>query len=144
MIKNTLVRALVGLAGSAALVVGIAPAASAALPKCGTGYGFVRNGTYGYYPISLAGSRSCVMSSGQRDDFGSGDEPVLILQKALRYCYGYSIALDGVFGSGTRSALVATQKRVKVTADGVFGPATSKAMNWPAFSGSSFVRCYDV
>ena len=40
------------------------------------------------------------------------------------------IATDGVFGPRTRSATVALQRTVQVTADGVVGPVTREATGW--------------
>ena len=44
----------------------------------------------------------------------------------------YSGAIDGVFGNGTRTAVVAFQTSAGLTADGIVGPATWSAMFPPA------------
>ncbi len=59
---------------------------------------------------------------------GNTGDGVKALQRSLRYCYGYGLTLDGIFGSNTRNALVNTQRRVGTSADGVYGPNTRRAM----------------
>lgn len=49
----------------------------------------------------------------------------------------YSGAIDGVFGTGTRTAVVAFQTSAGLTADGIVGPATWNAMFPPAASAAT-------
>ena len=42
--------------------------------------------------------------------------------------FGYKVVADGYFGQATKDALVQYQKKQRLTADGVAGPATLKAM----------------
>ncbi len=60
-------------------------------------------------------------------------DAVDLLQTALTgLCY-YDGSVDGVFGSGTESALIAFQKAEGLRADGRYGPATAAALAkaWP-------------
>lgn len=58
--------------------------------------------------------------------------------KELGFYYG---AVDGIFGSGTRSAVVAFQKSKGLTPDGIVGPATLKALG---LSSSTTSNSQDV
>jgi len=51
--------------------------------------------------------------------------------QALLNKYGYGLAVDGVFGPGTRSATVSFQRAKGITADGIIGPVT-----WRYLAGS--------
>lgn len=42
-----------------------------------------------------------------------------------------AIAVDGIFGPKTRKAVVAFQKRMKLTADGIVGPNTWRKLLSP-------------
>jgi murein L,D-transpeptidase YcbB/YkuD len=65
---------------------------------------------------------------------GDPDTAIRTLQRNLNYCYGYKLAVDGVYGSNTRGVIKAVQKRHKLAADGIYGPKTRSAMNWRLFS----------
>lgn len=58
---------------------------------------------------------------------GNRGTDVVALQHVLA-AHGRPVAVDGVFGSGTRSAVVAFQQSKGLTADGVVGPATWDAL----------------
>jgi len=58
---------------------------------------------------------------------GSSGGDVTRLQAALR-ARGYTIAVDGSFGSGTASVVKAYQTRVGLTSDGIVGPNTWTAL----------------
>ena len=58
----------------------------------------------------------------------SGDE-VKELQYRLKELGYYSASRDGVYGSGTRTAVMAFQTRNGLTVDGIAGPATLKKLN---------------
>lgn len=59
---------------------------------------------------------------------GSRGDDVVALQKKLRNWGYYSGSVDGIFGSGTERAVRYFQRRNGLTADGVVGPATAKAL----------------
>ncbi len=50
------------------------------------------------------------------------------VQRRLKMWGYYSGSVDGVFGAGTRAAVIAFQKKNGLTADGVVGKATFKAL----------------
>ncbi|WP_351237207.1 penicillin-insensitive murein endopeptidase [Streptomyces sp. NPDC002133] len=58
---------------------------------------------------------------------GNRGSDVVALQHLLA-AHGRSVAVDGVFGSGTHSALVGFQQSKGLTADGIAGPATWGAL----------------
>jgi peptidoglycan hydrolase-like protein with peptidoglycan-binding domain len=63
---------------------------------------------------------------------GIGNQSVAVerLQWSLRFCYNRSIALDGVFGPQTESALRYAQRAEHISADGVYGPQTRDDLKW--------------
>ena len=70
---------------------------------------------------------------------GSSGEQVRTIQDKLKRWGYYDGAVDGIFGSGTRKAVIKFQKQNGLTADGVVGDNTLKALGMPV-SGSS--SCY--
>ena len=59
---------------------------------------------------------------------GSTGGEVKEVQRRLKQWGYYSGAVDGIFGSGTRAAVVSFQKKNGLTADGVVGKATYAAL----------------
>lgn len=59
---------------------------------------------------------------------GSKGSEVKEVQRRLKEWGYYKGAVDGVFGAGTKSAVIAFQKKNGLTADGVVGRATYKAL----------------
>lgn len=69
---------------------------------------------------------------------GSSGEQVRTIQDKLKRWGYYDGAVDGIFGSGTRRAVVKFQKKNGLSADGVVGPNTLRALGMPVGgSGSS-------
>lgn len=66
----------------------------------------------------------------------SGDEVSKIQTNLKRWGY-YSGAVDGTFGTGTKNAVIAFQKANGLTADGVAGPSTLRAMGINTSNNSS-------
>ncbi|MGW4234876.1 peptidoglycan-binding protein [Streptomyces sp. NPDC004980] len=58
---------------------------------------------------------------------GSSGQAVKAAQTQLKV-YGYGLTVDGAFGAKTKSATVAFQKNHKLSADGVIGPNTWRAL----------------
>ena len=123
LITNALLAACLMAGGS----IATAPSADASTPTCTTSsyLGWtVGDVTYNQYPPkSSGGSISCLMKVGV-----GGVSAIKSLQSALVQCYGRGIAVDGVFGSGTRQALQYAQGVEGVVADGVYGPATASVL----------------
>ena len=63
---------------------------------------------------------------------GSKGDEVKEVQRRLKQWGYYSGSVDGIFGSGTRSAVIAFQKKNGLTADGVVGKATYAALGMNA------------
>lgn len=66
----------------------------------------------------------------------TGAQVRTIQDKLKRWGY-YSGEVDGIFGSGTRKAVVAFQKKNGLAADGVVGPNTLRALGMPVSGGGS-------
>lgn len=56
--------------------------------------------------------------------YGSSGNAVKALQYELRYCRGYTLTVDGQFGSGTKNAVLDYQRKCGIAQDGVAGPTT--------------------
>lgn len=67
---------------------------------------------------------------------GSSGDDVIKLQKKLKSWGYYTGSVDGIFGSGTESSVKYFQRKNGLTADGVVGAATAKALGL-TLSGSS-------
>ncbi|AQU70089.1 hypothetical protein BBN63_31845 [Streptomyces niveus] len=78
------------------------------------------------------GSVDCYMEKGAQSS------AVSALQRALKYCYGQNLSVDGIFGNDTRNALINAQSKEKISADGGYGTQTRKALKW---YGSSSDTC---
>ena len=68
---------------------------------------------------------------------GSSGAEVKTLQTKLKRWGYYTGSIDGVFGSGTKKAVIAFQKKNGLTPDGIVGPATLKALGMQSSGGSS-------
>lgn len=111
-----------------------APAAHAALTRCETAaYIWDDRPDYNwnthrpYMPVTNNATKwnRCELK------YGSGGTGVRALQAALNECHGQSLSVDGDFGNKTRNALIAVQKSLGISADGVYGPTTNYYMRWP-------------
>lgn len=68
---------------------------------------------------------------------GSRGEEVKQIQTKLKNWGYYTGTVDGIFGEQTRQAVVSFQKKNGLTADGIAGPQTLKAMGITSSSSSS-------
>lgn len=68
---------------------------------------------------------------------GSQGEEVRAIQTRLKAWGYYTGAVDGIYGSSTRSAVIKFQKANGLTADGIAGNATLRAIGLPTGSTSS-------
>ena len=68
---------------------------------------------------------------------GSTGEQVRIIQPKLKNWGYYDGAVDGIFGSGTAEAVRYFQRKNGLTADGIVGPATLKALGMSTGGGGS-------
>ena len=69
--------------------------------------------------------------------FGSQGEEVRRIQKKLKELGYYNGAIDGVYGSATKKAVIAFQKNCGITADGIAGSKTLLYLGLGESSGSS-------
>lgn len=73
---------------------------------------------------------------------GSQGEEVRRIQNKLRSLGFYSGSVDGIYGTGTQSAVRAFQKSVGITADGVAGPTTLLYLGLTSSNGFSSSDTY--
>lgn len=66
---------------------------------------------------------------------GSRGEDVKTLQTKLKRWGYYTGSIDGIFGAGTKKAVIAFQKKNGLTPDGIAGAATLKALGMSAAGG---------
>lgn len=111
--------------------VAVAPSAQAATYKCtSTSLFYSDYSTRPTYGTNTQNT-NCTLRYG---DSGPG---VAALQKAANLCYHQGLKVDGLYGPATRQAVINIQNFHKyygayVPVDGIFGPYTSAAMEWPA------------
>ena len=68
---------------------------------------------------------------------GSTGQQVRVLQQKLKNWGYYSGEVDGIFGSGTESAVKYFQRKNGLTQDGIVGPATAKKLGMTLTAQSS-------
>ncbi len=98
-------------------------ALSLALLACGTAVGFAAYDR----PQDEAAVQGLAVEAAVLRQGSHGDE-VREVQRRLKMWGYYSGSVDGVFGTATRKAVVAFQKKNGLTADGIVGKATYKAL----------------
>ena len=76
------------------------------------------------------------ISSNALSKQGSRGDEVTAIQTKLRESGYYNGKIDGVFGSGTKNALISFQKDNGLTADGIAGSKTLQALGITADSGN--------
>ena len=73
---------------------------------------------------------------------GSRGEEVRQIQKKLKSLGHYNGAVDGIYGTATKKAVIAFQKSCGITADGIAGPKTLKYLGLEDSSSSSSAGKY--
>lgn len=101
-----------------------------------TADGIVGTATAAAMGISLGSSSGTTSTSSGVLKQGSSGEAVKTLQQKLKNWGYYSGSVDGVFGSGTKSAVMYFQRNNGLTADGVVGTKTAAALGM-TIGGSS-------
>ena len=69
--------------------------------------------------------------------YGSRGEEVRQIQKKLKSLGYYSGSVDGIYGTGTKNAVIAFQKNCGLTADGIAGPKTLLYLGLGSGSGTA-------
>ncbi len=105
-----------------ALTMGALALVLAASAAAGTAHLAQRSMDEAEQSVSAQAIEAAVLRQGSR-----GGE-VKEVQRRLKQWGYYSGAVDGIFGAGTKRAVVAFQKKNGLTADGVVGRATYKAL----------------
>jgi peptidoglycan hydrolase-like protein with peptidoglycan-binding domain len=72
---------------------------------------------------------------------GARGDHVRALQEALARCHGQNVgAIDGIYGTRTKNAVINVQARAGIRQDGIYGPRTEDFMLFPRFKvGVGFV-----
>ncbi|KDP89760.1 MULTISPECIES: peptidoglycan-binding domain-containing protein [Clavibacter] len=100
---------------------------SRALHICNEGGDVVGEGrALNHIPVYFDGDTStgaCLLRKGGVTSYG-----VQALQTSLDQCYGKDLGVDGTFANAMYRALIQVQRQIGVTADGIYGPNTGKAM----------------
>lgn len=74
---------------------------------------------------------------------GNDSAAVAVLQIALNKCYGYDLTEDGDFGPLTQSAVEGMQSRLGISVDGIYGPQTRTAMEFPPTEGNGCAKLHN-
>ena len=75
---------------------------------------------------------------------GSRGQEVRNIQTRLKKWGYYSGNVDGIYGTGTKNAVIQFQKKNGLVADGIAGPKTLEKIGLPSSSGSSSVKGYST
>lgn len=70
--------------------------------------------------------------------YGSTGDEVRSIQKKLKELGYYTGSVDGIYGSGTKNAVIKFQKNCGITADGIAGAKTLKYLGLGSSSSSSY------
>lgn len=144
VVTRRFLAVVLGFVSAAGIALSTAPAAAAdvtaaATPTCTSwSTAYAPHTTDYVLHIPTAGYQTyndhCVLKQGNRND------AVKVLQRALRYCSGYNISIDGDYGPQTRAAVLDLQRRTNATypayleEDGEYGPDTYNWVQFPAWS----------
>ncbi|RST19607.1 peptidoglycan-binding protein [Streptomyces sp. WAC05374] len=109
---------------STGFLAGTAGQAEAVVPVCVKAASVSWGAGHGPVPSTSGGSLNCRLGPGNS---GAG---VKALQAALKLCHKKNIAVDGVYGDRTKSALAAVQRNSGIDDDGLYGPQTRNVILW--------------
>lgn len=87
-------------------------------------------------PVTPFAAPDCQLDGGL-----GGGEAVQLVQHALGQCNRQPVEVDGVYGPATRRAVSAVQEQHGIAVDGVYGPQTRAAMVWPLTVGGGETAC---
>jgi hypothetical protein len=135
--SRTLLTATALAAILTATTLTVASPAQAVLPTCTIRAQVASRypGTYVFVPAvpgNYAPSINCLLRR------GNSGEAVRVLQASLAAILDRNLAVDGVFGPITETAVRDVQRLYRISVDGVYGPQTRQAMCWLTISGD---RC---
>ncbi len=141
--RFTTILALFGVL-SMSVIAGSANAGSetlAATPTCNEyTLQFVYWGVFTVYPSYGSDSfdTNCLLSDSRADGTA-----VYYLEHSLRYCHNQQrVNVDRVFDGDTTTAVRTVQRFFGLREDGIFGPATSRAMLWSRWgTDGSYYGC---
>jgi peptidoglycan hydrolase-like protein with peptidoglycan-binding domain len=111
--------------------------ASASTPYCTSDVQVYYNGGE-YEPPAYGTNQNCLLASGDGPDLAVDSLQINIntcyIDTGLLAPYGIttelSLADPDTYGPKTKAAVVAVQKYLQITADGVYGPQTRSHMHW--------------
>ncbi|ADG75764.1 Peptidoglycan-binding domain 1 protein [Cellulomonas flavigena DSM 20109] len=122
--KNKILASFATVLVAAGALVATAPASTAAgLGSC-TAYKQYSSGAYARFVPVNGSTPDCILGKG---NYGNA---VWALQKALKTCEKYSLAVDKSFGNETRDVLKKFQTKKKIEVDGIYGPETRGTMRF--------------
>jgi hypothetical protein len=130
---------------AAGLGVATAGTADAATPNCTSWSTYYAPYTTSYVvhvPSAgyETGTVNCILKKGAKND------AVKVLQRALVYCLGYNVSIDGEYGSQTKATVKAWQHQMNgdynagLVEDGEYGPATRQWITFPDWTWPGNVR----
>ncbi|WP_328873350.1 peptidoglycan-binding protein [Streptomyces sp. NBC_00287] len=115
----------------------IAPSTATAATSCASNVAIWKTeSTYIQLPTTSGGNITCEMSQGAQGPH------VRALQNALNNCYGAGLDADTIFGTKTYNALRDAQAEAGTGDDGIYGPLTRDALEWPRFNKSGYFTGY--
>ena len=146
MIIRTILKtalAITALAAGGIIATSTATAATTTDPFCDTTRAVSAGNGWSVFAPSArhrtgAVSQACYLRYGDR---GGGIDQ---LKYDLRFCYGIPLPANTVYDAATKAAVIKVQKLHGITADGIYGPQTFKAMRWRLFTdqGGNSQSCY--
>ena len=124
------------LLGGGIMAASTAQAAIATCTSWTTYYETYSNSWVEHVPTTgyQSNNRTCQLKQ------GNNNAAVKVLQRALNWCWGASLTVDGDYGPATKAQVLALQKQKNgdfnagLQEDGEFGPATRQWLQMPMWS----------